>query len=245
MFKKNLLFCGVCLILSACASKPAPPPAPTAVSIEPTPTRPVCVPDIQNLAVGQSLLPVFEPSSACELENVSRHESCQMENEQGVYNFCRQESVTEQVVGQGEDFLLIKRDYHSSDGCWTGVTTQKYAVRVCQPSTGKSAVVDENLIGEVVPSPNQTKYAFLTMKLNSTFETHLFMIEVGSVEAVQLDTQPLPQSRAVGGTILGWSEDGEWVEVSLWDGREGSYHLYQIRADGSGEFVALTPEPVE
>jgi hypothetical protein len=58
-------------------------------------------------------------------------------------------------------------------------------------------------------------------------------------DLIQLDTRPFPQDQVVGAQILQWSEDGEWLEVSLWDGHEGSYHRYRIRPNGSGEFEVL------
>jgi len=56
---------------------------------------------------------------------------------------------------------------------------------------------------------------------------------------LRLDSQPFPQARVVGAGLLGWSEDGEWLDVSLWDGSEDGFHRYRLRTDGSGQFERL------
>jgi hypothetical protein len=188
-----------------------------------------------------SILPAFTTSYACELENASEQVNFCMNHTSPELSYpCSQfESVQEIAIGEGEQTLLIQRDYYLSRGCWTAVTTETRSLRTCDKVSGYDTILATNIYGELVPSPDEKWYAFAATELEKFFEPHVFQVRADGTEMMQLDVRPFPHEQVPGAQILKWSEDGEWLEVSLWDGHENGYHRYRIRTDGSGEFEAL------
>lgn len=188
-----------------------------------------------------SILPTFTPSYACELENASEHINfCMVHDSPELSYPCSQfESVEEVAVSEGARTRLIQRDHHLSRGCWTAVTTHTRSLRVCDKESGTSTTVAADIKGDLLQSPDGDWLAFVAIEPGNYFEPHIFQVRVDGTELMQLDTRPFPLETVPGAQVLQWSEDGEWLEVSLWDGHENSLHRYRIRTDGSGEFEAL------
>jgi len=67
---------------------------------------------------------------------------------------------------------------------------------------------------------------------------HLFRVRADGADPLQLDTQPYPEQLDAP-HIEGWSEDGAWLEISLWDGHADGHHRYRLRTDSSGDFEIL------
>lgn len=228
------LMIGLLLGLTACAPEPVQPtPSPT----EARAALPSCDDDPPALPSG-SILPTFTPSDHCELESASKVvELCMVEASPELSYPCTvAESVEERLLGQAGAQLLIQRDHHYQAGCWQGVTVDTRALRLCNNQSGDSTMLEQEIIGEPLLAPDGTRVAFVAAAPGQRLtEPHLFLLALADGEPIQLDTQPFPQERVVGAELLQWSEDGTWVEVSLWDGYAEGYHRYWLRADGSGE----------
>ncbi len=247
------LFCLLaCLLLTSCtvgavqqkviitAPQPSAMPAATATLIDCAEMTPV--PD------RGSILATFTPSYPCELENVSKHvDFCMMHASPELAYPCSQtESVEETVMGEGASTLLIQHDYHFSAGCWHGINSDTRSLRVCDRESGESTIFAQDVLGDPILSPDGNWFAFVAAEPGSDrFKSHLFCARSDGTDLVQLDTQPFPQHQSVGIQILRWSEDGKWLEVQVWDGREGGYHGYRIRSDGSGELETFSPQPIQ
>ena len=189
-----------------------------------------------------SILPEFTPAYPCELENVQRHvDFCMVHASPTLSYPCSQtESVAERVIGAGEQTQLIQRDEHISAGCWHGISSDTRALRRCDIESGAITTLAEDVLGELIPSPDGAWFAFVAAEPGShRLKPHLFRVRADGADLLQLDTGPFPQEQVVGAHIAGWSADGAWLEISLWDGRAHGYHRYRLRTDGSGEFAAL------
>ncbi|MBE2224539.1 MAG: hypothetical protein IAF02_23570 [Anaerolineae bacterium] len=233
-----ILAAGMLSILTACTA-PFPPTLTT------TPTAPATLIDCDEMTPVPnqgSILPAFTPSYSCELENVSNHiDFCMVHASSELsYPCSRTESIHEIVIGEGSHTLLIQRDYHVSAGCWTGITSDLRSLRVCDSRSGIATTLAKDALGDPILSPDGAWFAFVAAESGSDhLKPHIFRVRLDGTDLIQLDAQPFPLDQVVGVQILQWSEDGEWLEVSLWDGHEGSYHRYRIRPDGSGEFEIL------
>ncbi len=187
-----------------------------------------------------SILPSFTPSYHCELEDAyNKVYSCMVHASPELSYPCSQtESAKEMVISQEGHSLLIQRDYHYSAGCWHGVTSDIRSLRACDSESGKSNTLAEDVIGDPIFSPDGAWLAFVAAEPESNrLEPHIFRVRSDGTDLIQLDVQPFPQDQVVGAWIFQWSEDGAWLEVSLWNGRD---HIrYHLRSDGSGEFEAL------
>ena len=226
------------LTLTACTA----PFRPTVPATPAAPATLIACDEMTPVPDRGSILPAFTPSDPCQLENVSNqvdyclvHASPELQ-----YPCSRTESVHEIALGEGGATLLIQRDYHVSTGCWHGITSDVRSLRVCDRGSGESTSLAQDVIGDPVLSPDGAWSAFVAAEPGShRLSPHIFRVRLNGTDLVQLGTRPFPQDQVVGAQILQWSEDGEWLEVSLWDGREGSNHRYRIRPDGSGEFEML------
>lgn len=222
---------GALLLLPGCGVRvpPGPPAGPTLINCKDLPPAPVREP----------VLPPFVPAYPCELENATnRIDDCTVYASDTLsYPCSRSESVQEHVIASEDDRLVIQRDFHFSAGCWRGTTVDVRSLRVCDRTTGESVVLAPDILSDAVSSPDGTGLAFVSAE--SPWERtapHIYYVRIDGRNLVQLDTQPFPQERVVGARILGWVGEGEWLEVSLWDGREEGHHGYRLRPDGSGVF---------
>ena len=232
---------GMLLILCACAVLPgSPPPATIPVTQPATPTLISCD-AMTPVADHGSILPVFTPTYACELEHVARHvDFCMVHASPELSYPCSQtESVQETTIGKSERSLLIKRDYHLSGGCWHGITADRRSLRACDSASGKSTTLAEDAKGDPLLSPDATAFAFVATAPDDPFTTRLFRVRMDGSELIRLDTKPFPQEQSLAAVIRRWSQDGAWLEISLWDGYEGGHHRYRLRTDGSGAYEAL------
>ena len=234
-----ILAAGMLLILTACTA-PFPPTVPATPAA--TATLIACD-DMTPVPDRGSILTALTPSYPCQLENVSNHvDFCIVHASPDLSYPCSQtESIREIAIGEGSHTLLIQRDYHFSAGCWHGISSDVRSLRVCDGESGESTTVAEDVKGNPIPSPDRAWFAFVAAAPGSHgLEPHIFRVRSDDTGLVQLDTQPFPQDQVLAVQIFQWSEDGEWLEVSLWDGHEGGYHGYRIRTDGSGEFEVLS-----
>ena len=156
------------------------------------------------------------------------------------YPCSQTESVAEQVIGAGEQTQLILRGEHVSAGCWHGTSSDTRSLWRWNTVSGAIATLAEDVLGEPIPSPDEAWFAFVAAEPGSyRLRLHLFRVRADGADLLQLDTQPFPQERVGGAHIEGWSEDGAWLEISLWDGHADGHHRYRLRADGSGQFEVL------
>jgi hypothetical protein len=186
------------------------------------------------LPEGFTIIPPFVPSLPCELQNVDLYDE----------ELCRSERVQETAVTESEQTVLYTRDYHVGTGCWSGINVDIRELRVCQRDSGAVAMLASHVAGNLIASPDGESYAFVVTDLGRSREDDVtsFVVDVLRVSSngaslVQLDSSDLPPGTA-GAQVIGWSEDGDWLELSLWDGTEDGWHPYRLRTDGSGEYEA-------
>ncbi len=219
--------------LTACVAPTPEPPDAT-----PTATLTDCA-LATAIPAGARLLPEFTPDCPCALENVSTHvDDCLVHAAPNlVYPCSRSESVREVVLAATETHQLIQRDHHTSAGCWTGFSHDVRTLRLCTVRSGASRVVGEPVWGDPVAAPDGAHWAYVIAgPENDGLAAHLLAIDLETGEPIQLDAQPFPQDSVVGAQIRGWSADGNWLDVTLWDGRADGWHGYRLRTDGSGVF---------
>ncbi|HVO68908.1 MAG TPA: hypothetical protein VMT24_02615 [Aggregatilineaceae bacterium] len=178
-----------------------------------------------------SILAPFTPSYRCELQNVEISDT----------TLCRNEQVQESIAGQSDKRLLIQHNYHVGQGCWSGINTDQHDLRVCDRQTGQTAVLATHMASTLVKSPDGAWFAFTTFTwdLRPTQGAlpllHVYRVWSDGAVLQRLDTGGLP-SFAVGAELVGWSPEGAWLELRLWDGTENGWHRYRLRADGSGMY---------
>jgi len=230
-----ILAAGMLLSLIACtAPTPSPEPAGTATLIACDAMTPV--PD------RGSILPAFTPAYACELENSARHVDFCMNHASPELSYpCSQtESVQERAVGQGSQTVLIQHDVEMTRGCWHGFSSSARSLKVCNLSSGESTPLAEDVKGDPLPSPDKLSLAFVAAEPGSYgLKPHLFRVQADGSRLLRLDNQPFPQAQVLGASLLVWSEDGQGLDISLWDGTAGGLHRYRLRTDGSGQFEKL------
>jgi hypothetical protein len=184
-------------------------------------------------------LPRFTPSYACELENIERRvELCMVHASETLAYPCAQtESVSERVFHAGTQWQFIQHDYRWSAGCWTSTSTEQRSLRICEKSIGQIDTLANDALGEVIESPDHTRYAYVAAESGSQrLKPHIFLVRFAEAKPLQLDTLPFPIQPVIGLSILGWSADSAWVEVSTWDGSAEGYHRYYLATDGSGSY---------
>ncbi len=244
MSKQILLILTFGLLLIACTT-PSPSPQVTTTPSQITATPPSTLIDCSDSTPHPdriSILPNFTPTYACELENVSKHvEFCMVYASPELSYPCSQtESIAETIVGEGDRTVLIQHNHHYSSGCWTAVSINTRSLRVCDKESGRSTTPVQDIKGQLVPSPDGAWIAFVDAAPGTLgLEPHIFLIRSDGTDLIQLDKRPFPQNQVVGIHISQWSEEGEWLNVSLWDGSENGRYTYHLRLDGSGEFERL------
>lgn len=185
-----------------------------------------------------TLLPTFEPSFPCELEQVEVRDE----------DLCRSEVVSERVLAEGDGVTFIQHDYTLAQGCWSSIRQDIHELRVCQRESGAITLLSDELVTDLLPSPDGRWFVFGTMNRNAlgedAFAPHIYRVRVDGTDLQQLDAQGLPDF-AVGAPLdLRWL-DGGWLHVRLWTGREGEYRSIQLKADGTGEYKLLPEELIE
>jgi Tol biopolymer transport system component len=142
---------------------------------------------------------------------------------------------------------LIDQASHIGRGCWTGINTDIRHLIRCDLSTGERMNVISHVISSYVRSPDGAWVAFTTFNWafnsgngtpSSAAVVGVYRVRVDGSGLQKLNTRPLSVV-AVGATEPIWSDDGAWVQVTVWDGTTGGYHPIRIKADGSGENVRL------
>lgn len=216
MLRRLVLLLGLLVLIPACASPPPTAPIPTVTPLPP----------------GFSILPSFTPAYPCQLENVTATDD----------RLCRYERVQETIIADSDGSVLIQRDYHAGQGCWSGINVDTHQLRVCDRDSGQIVTLTEHLASPVIVSPDDTWFAFSTFEWDFQPEgalprIHFFRVRRDGSDLQQLDTSGWPPQN-VGASLLGWSSDGGWLELSLWDGTENGWYDYRLKTDGSGVFEA-------
>ena len=136
-------------------------------------------------------------------------------------------------------------------GCWGSISQQIRELRVCTRSSGVMTTLSEYFVTDLVASPDGEWLAFGTMNPLSTgkdpVRPHLYRVRSDGSDMQQLDTQGFGGYRVGAPHDLRW-DDADWLTFSLWDGTEGSYYPYRLKADGSGTYeqgerLISTPSP--
>jgi hypothetical protein len=181
-----------------------------------------------------TLIPAFTPSYPCELQNVDVYDE----------DLCRNERVGEYVIHEDQQSVLYVREYHLGTGCWGSINQDLRELRVCSRENGEVSTLVERLTADPVPSVDGEWLAFATIEFyqrsegdSGSFRPHIFRVRPDGTDFQELSSQGFTPE-IVGASIVGWSDDGAWLEISLWDGTEGGWHSYQLRTDGSGDFEA-------
>lgn len=197
------------------------------VSLPPAPT-----PTRTPLPEGFTLIPTFVPAFPCELQNVDIYDE----------DLCRSEWVHETVLAEGAGVSFIQHDYHIGQGCWSSISQDIHELRVCHRESGAVTTLTNELTSVLFLSPDGEWYAFGAMNRDAlgddAFNPRVYKIRPDGTDMQRLDTQPFPDE-IVGAPIdLRWL-DNNWLALTLWDGTEGGYHPFRLKADGSGEYEPL------
>ena len=179
-----------------------------------------------------TLLPTFGPSYPCELERVEAYDE----------TLCRSETVEERVLAEGDGVTFIQHDYHVGQGCWGSINQDIHELRVCQRDSGEVTVLSDEIVTEVLPSPDGEWYVFGTMSMDAAdddlLEPQVYRVRADGTDLQQLDAQGFPDFAVGAPGNLHWLDD-EWLAVTLWTGIEGDYCAYRLKADGSGIYEPL------
>lgn len=191
----------------------------------PTPTR-------TPLPEGFTLIPAFVPAFPCELQQANVYDE----------DICRSERVTESILAEGDDVLFIQHDYLIGQGCWGSISQDIHELRLCQRESGAVTTLTNELTSVLFLSPDGAWYAFGAMNRNplgdDALNPRVYKIRSDGTDMQRLDSQAFPEF-AIGAPInLRWIDDG-WISLTLWDGTDGGYHPFRLKADGSGEYEPL------
>lgn len=214
-------------------------PAPTAAPIPDTPSSPALPLLLCSAATsapaGTPLPSGFKPGFPCQLEQSKVRVECLADPAGTPPSTCsREDWVSETAVAEDAASVLFLRDYRAWAGCWDAVSWQDLSLRLCRKASGAVTTLAEDVVSAVIPSPDGQWLAFAAAEPGSyRLKPHLYRIRSDGSGMQRLDPASSGYN-VVGITIKGWSVDGQWVEVSLWDGSEGGYHALRVRADGSG-----------
>ena len=214
------------MLSAGCVMAPETPgdiSPPVAATPAPTPV---------SQGIDEPLLPPFTPAFPCELQN----DLATVSDE----SYCRSEQITEVTAAEGDNTVFIHQTHHLGYGCWTGINTYQYALYACDTGSGQRTLLSDQPTTPLVPSPDGDWLAFGAID-QMNFDAFVYKIRVDGTDMQRLDTQGLPES-TVSVNVLGWSADGEWVNLSVWDGTEDGWHPVRLRADGSGEYEFLPGE---
>lgn len=186
-----------------------------------------------------TILPSFVPSYPCELQNVEMQETRD--------NFCWYESVSERVLATGDGAQFIQHDYHRGSGCWSGINQDIHELHVCTPDDGTRAVLTDELVSGVVPSPDGVWLLYGTMSIRTPgdipLQPHVWRVRADGTDVQELSAQGFPEAMVGAPLDLRWLDD-DWIALRLWDGGgqdEDNYHAFRLKADGSGVYEALLP----
>ncbi len=180
-----------------------------------------------------TLIPTFVPSYPCELQNV------ELQDDQ----LCRYESVHEQVLFEGDGVLFVQRDDHMGEGCWDSINQDIHELHLCARSSGAVTTLTTTLTSALMPSPDGEWLAFGSMNVLGVdaLKPHVFRVRRDGTGLQALDSQGFPDFAVGAPQISGWSSDGAWLNLTLWDGSgENGYHAYRLKTDGSGVYEPLT-----
>jgi hypothetical protein len=223
---RRLLFF-VCIGVAVVVFLAITPPAHAPAEFVPTPTGTPFPEDF-------TILPLFAPSYPCELQDIDRYDE----------DICWHEQVEEIPIEDTGPTLLYIRAYHRGTGCWSSINYDVRDLRVCSRPSGEVTTLAEHLTSDPLPSPDGEWYAFDTLEVfqrspedGGSFRPHVFRVRPDGTDLQELSTQSFP-AEIVSGTVIAWSDDGEWLELSLWDGTENGWHPYRLRTDGSGDYEA-------
>jgi hypothetical protein len=211
-----LLFLAGCK-LSPDMNRPVPPTDSSSDQIDLPPTE---VPG----SPGDPLIPAFNPSYPCELQNETASIS------EG--DDCRSEGIREVIAAEENEVLFIHRTHQRGYGCWSGTSTYTYQLAACNTLTGETLPLSDKQTTLLVPSPDGAWFAFGEIDVQH-LEVHVYRVSSDGTELLQLDSVPLPEW-AVSVVPEAWSPDGKWLVLKLWDGTADGWHSALIATDGSG-----------
>jgi hypothetical protein len=180
-----------------------------------------------------SLIPPFTPSYPCELQNVDAYDE----------QLCWNERVTETTVAQGDRILFI-HEYHRGTGCWGTIHEDRRELRVCDTRSGQTTTLAGHVTSELVPSPDGEWFVFVVLDYgphendDDGLHPHVYRVRRNGTDLLRLDAAGLGPS-TVGAAMPCWSPDGEWIELSLWDGTAEGWRWRRIKTDGSGVYEPL------
>lgn len=180
-----------------------------------------------------TLLPSFTPAFACEMDVRDTYSA----------DLCRSERVEERAITQDGQTVLYTRDVHVGTGCWSGINVDRRSLWTCDLDSGARTLITDHFAADPVRSHDGTAFAFYTLNLlaqppNSGIQLDIYRINADGSGMLHLSPRGLPNG-IVGAAIVSWSEDDQWLELSLWDGTENGWHPYRLAADGSGVFARL------
>jgi hypothetical protein len=176
-----------------------------------------------------TLIPTFVPASPCDLQNVEVYDD----------KLCRSESITERTLISNYGVSFIEHEYRMGQGCWDSVSQQIRELRVCTRSNGAMTTLSKDFITDLIESPDGEWLAFGTMNRLSTgidsVRPHVYRVRSDGSDLQQLDTQGFGGYRIGAPLDLHW-DDADWLGFTLWDGTEGGYYAYRLKADGTGTY---------
>ncbi len=206
-----------------------------------SPAPAVTPPSTAALPPDFTLLPAFTPAYPCELREAEVYDA----------DLCRSERVRETAAARGAGVLFILREYHLGTGCYGSINVDTRELLVCDQHSGAVRSLTgsgptERITSALIPSPDSTWLAFTTLVMGgadagggaegAAIRPRVYRVSADGARFERLDTAGLPDF-AVGAQGLRWTENGAWLELSLWDGGTDTWHACCLRADGSGLYV--------
>lgn len=186
-----------------------------------------------------TLIPTFEPSYPCELQNVDVRDE----------NLCRSERVEERVLFEGDGVQFIQHDYHMGQGCWSGISQDIHTLYACNKDSGERTTLTADLTTAPVLSPDGAWLAFGTMNPLSTagdaLLPHVYRVRLDGTGLQRLDAQGFPAGLVGAPIDLRWLDD-DCVALKLWDAAgndDSNYHAFRLKADGSGDYEVTETAP--
>ncbi|NCF67529.1 MAG: hypothetical protein GWP61_16310 [Chloroflexi bacterium] len=177
------------------------------------------------------LIPPFTPSYPCQLQS----ETVSMSDGQ----YCRSERIEETISAEGDGVIFVHQTHHNGYGCWSGINTYKYELAVCDLDSGQRKTLVDNITSQpIISSPDGEWFAFVATDDAALMQPHIYRVGNDGSDLQKLDTMGLP-SFVVGARLVGWSLDGKWLQVELWNGSAGGWFGYRLQADASGRLESL------
>lgn len=184
-------------------------------------------PEPPTVADQFELLQPFTPTYPCELRYEDAHVP------RGNRNYW--EYAHEYIAAEGEGVVFIRHWYQLG-------SASRYGLSVCDLTTGQRVrLVEEAWVTQptLPASPNGEWVAFHTVVVPG-LSSHVYKIRSDGTGFQRLDTQGLPHLHV---TDIMWSDDGEWVFISIWGGEAGIHYVYRLKADGSGDYEPMSDNP--